>query len=80
MANTLDDVLKDVADESGLEDSLIALAAGLQAQLNAALAGEVTPAGQAKVDAVFANLEANKAKLAAAVAAPAPAPVPPVVP
>lgn len=73
MANTLDDVLKDVTDESTLDDSIIALLTGIKAQLDAVLAGGLTPALQAKVDQIFAQAEANKAKVAAAITANTPA-------
>lgn len=76
---SLDQVVQDVTDESTLEDSIITLLTNVQAQLAAILAGNLPPDVQAKVDAVFASLEANKTKLAAAVAAntPAPPPAPP---
>jgi len=77
---TLDEVLADVTEESTAIDSVSALIAGLQQQLKDALAGATIPANvQTKIDAVFAQAEANKGKLAAALAAnvpPAPA-VPP---
>lgn len=73
MANTLDDVLKDVTDESTLDDSIIALLTGIKAQLDSVLAGGLTPAQQAKVDAIFSGLEANKAKVSAAITANTPA-------
>jgi hypothetical protein len=74
---TLDQVLADVTDESTQIDSLSTLTAGIKAQLDAILAGSLTPDQQAKVDAVFAGIEANKAKVVAAINAnspPAPAP------
>jgi|GEM_PF-5309038 TATA-binding protein-associated factor Taf7 len=74
MSATLDQVVQDVTDESTIEDSLIALISGIQTQLTAALAGTtISPANQAKIDAVFSGLEANKTKLAAAVTANTPA-------
>ena len=70
MAATLDQVLQDVTDESTIEDSIITLLAGIQAQLTAALAGtSISAKNQAKIDAIFSGLEANKAKIAAAVSA-----------
>lgn len=61
---TLDQVLQDVNDESDELDKLSALIAGLKQQLADALAGVTLPAGvQAKIDAVFAGAEANKAKI-----------------
>ena len=72
--STLDDVLQDVADESTVDDSIIALTTSLQTQLAAALESTtVTPAVQAKIDAIFAQVETNKAKVAAAVLAGTPA-------
>lgn len=67
MANTLDDVLNDVENESTVEDSLITLLQGVKAQLDAA------KGDQTKIDAIFTGLEANKAKLAAALTANTPA-------
>ena len=63
MAN-LDQVLADVAEESTKLDSLAAFIAGLKQQIADALSGAtLPPAVQAKVDAVFAGVEANKAKV-----------------
>lgn len=71
---TIDDVVKDVTDESTVEDGLITLTTDIKTQLDAALAGTtVPPAVQAKIDAVFTQLETNKAKLAAAITANTPA-------
>lgn len=64
---TLDEVLADVNEESTKLDSLTAFVAGLKQQIADALAGAtLPPAIQAKVDAVFAGVEANKAKVVAA--------------
>ncbi len=75
---TLDEVLTDVTDEGTKLDSLSALIAGLKQQIADALAGTtLPPAVQAKIDAVFAGVEANKAKVQAALDAnvpPAPTP------
>ena len=60
MAQSLDDVLADVTDEKTQIDSLTTLTAGLKAQLDAVLAGSLTPEQQAKVDAIFAAVETNK--------------------
>ena len=70
---TLDQVVSDVSDESTVVDSLVALTAGIKAQLDAALLGVLTPGDQAKVDAIFAAVEAEKAKVAAAITANTPA-------
>lgn len=61
---TLDDVLKDVTDESSRLDSISTLLDGLKQQLADALAGTtLPPATQAKVDAIFAQAETNKGKI-----------------
>lgn len=71
---TLDDLVKDVSDESTLIDSVSTMLAGIQKQLADALAGATLPADvQAKIDAVFAAAESNKAKLTAAIASGTPA-------
>lgn len=77
MAKNLDDVLKDLTDESTALDALIALKAAdenqitdLKTQLAAALANTtISPAVQSQIDAIFAAAEANKAKIAAAMPA-----------
>jgi hypothetical protein len=63
---TLDDVLNDVTDETTKIDSLGTFVAGLKQQVADALAGVLTPAQQTKVDAIFAAVETNKAKVVAA--------------
>lgn len=71
---SIDDLVTDVAAESTVDDSIITLVQGLQTQLAAALSGAtIPPAVQAKIDQVFASMEANKAKVAAAVVAGTPA-------
>jgi hypothetical protein len=70
---TLDDIIASVDSEDAVDDSIIALLTGIKAQLDAVLAGGITPAQQAKVDAIFAKVEASKAKVAAAVVANTPA-------
>lgn len=61
---TLDAVLQDVTDESTRLDSLSALITGLQQQVADALSGTTLPPPvQAKVDAIFAQAEANKGKI-----------------
>lgn len=84
---TLDQILTDVADESTQIDSLSTLTAGIKQQLADALAGTTLPtAVQAKIDAVFAGVEANKGKVVAAInanttaAAQPPATPPPAPP
>jgi len=59
----LDDILADVEAETTAVDSVSQLIKGLRDQI-AAAAGD-----QAKIDAIFAKLEANKAALAEALAA-----------
>lgn len=78
---TLDEVLQAVKDESTQEDSVVVLLQQLREQIAGLVAGNLPPDVQAKVDAVFTGLQANKAKLAGAIAntgpnPPAPAPVP----
>jgi len=71
---TLDDVLSDVKDESTQIDSLSTLMDGIKQQLADALSGASLPPNvQAKVDAVFAGVEANKAKVVQALNAGTPA-------
>ncbi len=71
---TLDQILTDVTDEGTQIDSLSTLMAGLKQQLADALSGTtLPPAVQAKVDAVFAGVEANKGKVVAAINANTPA-------
>lgn len=70
---TLDELMQDVTDEGTVEDGLVTLTEGIKAQLDAFLAGQLTPEVQAKVDAVFAGVEANKAKVSAAITANTPA-------
>lgn len=75
---TLDAVLADVQDESTKLDSLSTFIAGLKQQIADALSGvTLPPAVQSQIDAVFAGVESNKAKVQAALDAnvtPAPAP------
>lgn len=60
----LDQVLAEVTDEGTRLDSIQALIDGIRQQLADALAGTtLPPAVQAKVDAVFAGLTDNKAKI-----------------
>lgn len=70
---SLDDVAADVQAESTIADSLVVLVQGLEKQVADALSGTtLPPAVQAKVDAVFSGIEANKAKFAAALASGTP--------
>lgn len=64
---TLDQVLNDVKAENTQLDSLGAYIAGLKQQITDALSGATLPPDvQVKIDAVFAQQEANTAKIAAA--------------
>ncbi len=70
---SLDEVIDDVTAEGTQIDGLTTLTAGIKAQLDAALAGALTPAQQAKIDAIFAGVEANKQKVVDAINANTPA-------
>lgn len=75
--STIDDVLTEVTDESGRLDSIQTLIEGVEKQLADALSGTtLPPAVQAKVDAVFTTLSANKAKIDKALNTGVPAPTP----
>lgn len=76
---TLDDILADTTAEGTEVQSLATLTAGIKAQLDQALSGaSLTPAQQAKVNQIFANIEANKGALATAITANTPSnPTPP---
>ena len=76
MARTLDDVLADVEAEKTQIDSLAQLTTGLKEQLDAVLAGTLTPEQQAKVDAIFDQVETNKAAIVNAINANTPTPPP----
>jgi chemotaxis protein histidine kinase CheA len=70
----LDDVLKDVTDESTQIDGLSALIAGLQDQVKAAVAtSNMSAADTAKIDAIFDEAEKNRQKIATALNANTPA-------
>jgi hypothetical protein len=70
----LDAVLADVTEEDTIIDSVITLLNGVEQQLKDALAGAtISPAVQAKIDAVFDKVEASKTKLSAALVANTPA-------
>ncbi len=72
MAQTLDDCLADITDLGSKEDGLITLTANIKAQLDAITAGALTPAQQAKVDAIFAGVEARKTAVVTALDANTP--------
>lgn len=70
---SLEDVLADVTEEKSQIAGLSTLISGLKQQLADALAGTTLPPDvQAKVDAIFAAAESNKADLAAALSANTP--------
>lgn len=73
---SIQDVINDVAAESTVDDSIIALLNGISAQLAAALAAGGSPA---QIQAIKDGLDANIAKINAAITAntpPAPPPAP----
>jgi hypothetical protein len=72
MAQSLDDVIADITDLGSKEDGLIALTTNIKAQLDAVLAGSLTPAQQAKVDAIFSAVEARKTAVVDAITANTP--------
>ena len=79
MTTSLDDVIADIEDLGTKEDGLIALTKGLQQQVKDALGGTITPDQQAKIDQVFAAVEARKTAIQEALDAgtpPSPAPDP----
>ncbi len=70
MSASLDQTLAAAQDLGKLVDQLIDLINGTKQQLTDALANANIPADvQAKIDAIFAEIDAQKIKLAAAVAA-----------
>jgi len=69
---TLDETLAAVTAEDTKVDSIIALLTGIKAQLDAVLAGGLTPEVQAKVDAIFAQATGSAAKIDTAIAANTP--------
>lgn len=78
---TLDDILATSEAETTEISSLIALTTGLKTQLDQALVGEpISPAGKAKMDKIFANLQAQKDAVAAAVLANTPSTAAPATP
>jgi hypothetical protein len=68
---SLDETLAAVTAEKTADDSIVALLAGIKAQLAAALANAtLSPADQAKVDAIFAAATASASEINTAIAAP----------
>ena len=71
---TLDEVLKDVTDESTQLDGISTLVSGLQQQVKDALANSsISPADQAKIDQIFNQAESNKQKILNALVSGTPA-------
>jgi len=77
MADThksLDDILQDMKDFKSRQDSLIELTNGMRQKVDDALKDvNLTPEQQAKVDAIFDEVEARKAEVQAAIDANTPA-------
>lgn len=70
---TLDDIIANAEAEKTEVDSLITLTAGLKTQLEAALNGEpISPAGHARFNKIFADIQAQRDAIAAAVIANTP--------
>jgi hypothetical protein len=63
---TLQETLDKVTEQTTVVDGLSALTYQIKAMLDAALSKELTPEQQAKVDAIFAGLQANNDKAAKA--------------
>ncbi len=71
---TLDDLVAAASAEDTKIDSLIALVMELKAKVDAIVAGELTPAQQAQIDAAFAAISDNPDRIQAAIDANTPAP------
>ena len=69
MTDVLDTLEQDVTDTEGVEASAVALLTTIHTELTNALAGGLTAATIARVQAIATKIEADKATLAAAVAA-----------
>ena len=67
MAKSLDDIISDITDLRSRTAGLITLTNGIKAQLDAILAGTLTPEQQAKVDAIFQAVEDDKTDVQAAI-------------
>jgi uncharacterized coiled-coil protein SlyX len=68
---SIDDVISDIADETS---TIAGLSTFIQGLKDAIAAQGLSPDVQAKIDRVFASVEANKATLAAALSANVPPP------
>lgn len=73
---TLDETLAKVTEQGDRLDSLLAFVSGLKKQLEEALAGQLTPEMQAKIDAIFTEAEENRAKIDEALNVNVPPPTP----
>jgi hypothetical protein len=62
MDKTLEETLAEVQDEGTQVDGLSKLTGSIKAQLDAVLAGALTPAQQQKVNDIFAAVDVNKQK------------------
>lgn len=71
---TLDETLAEVTAERTQIDSLSTLTSGIKKQLDDILAGQLPADVQAKVDALFRGVEANKQAVVDAINANTPAP------
>ena len=67
MAKSLDETLVEVRAMRTVADGLAALTGDIKRRLDEALAGGLSPEQQAKVDAIFAEVEAEKAEMAKAI-------------
>ncbi len=72
MEKTLDDVVEEVRQANTVANGLIVLTGEIKSKLDLALAGALSPANQAKVDQVWADVNAEKEALAAALVANTP--------
>jgi hypothetical protein len=66
LMKTLNETLEEVRAVKTVADSLITLTASIKARLDEVLAGGLNPEQQAKVDAIFIELEDEKTSLAKA--------------
>lgn len=64
---SLDEVLAAVAEQTTVVNGLAIVINDLEAQILAELGGQITPEQQAKIDAIFAGVNANKDAVAAAI-------------
>ncbi len=67
MMATLDEALAKVTEQTTVDQSLITLTGQIKTMLDAALAGALSPAQQAKVDAIFSGVQNNMSAVSKAV-------------